>query len=129
MIVAEWKSGQNYNIRNENGFSTYGVTAPDAEGMTPIELLSSSLALCVSISLVKLMERDGVDPGQLSISIEAEKAADSPSRVERFVLDIQLPELLDPAYRNKLIKSAERACTIGNTLRRGAEIEIKAHPL
>jgi uncharacterized OsmC-like protein len=44
--------------------------------------------------------------------------------VERFVIHVKLPEELDLSYREKLIKSAERVCTISNTLKHGATVEV-----
>ncbi|MFD0713788.1 OsmC family protein [Paenibacillus sp. GCM10027626] len=129
MIKVDWQSGMDYNIRNKSGFMLHGKAASDAEGLTPIELLSGSLALCVSMSLVKIMEMDKVDPGQLSVSVAAEKAADRPSRVERFVVYVQFPKTIDSSYRNVLIQKAEQMCTIGNTLQLGAAIEIGASSL
>ncbi|MCU4668412.1 OsmC family protein, partial [Bacillus paralicheniformis] len=95
------------------------------DGLTPIELLEASLGMCITISLQKMFERDGIEvlEDEFSVSVSAAKAPEGPSRVEKCSVSVKLPEHLPTDYKKKLITSAERACTIGNTLKRGVTID------
>ncbi|UVI30740.1 OsmC family protein [Paenibacillus spongiae] len=126
-VTVNWDNGSQYEISNDQGYKGIGRLTPGEDGLSPIELLSSSLALCVSISLVKLMEKDSVDAGKISVAVEAFKAKSLPSRVERFEIIVSLPGIIGPDYADKLIHEAERVCTIGTTLKVGVRIETEAH--
>lgn len=123
--VINW-SNQNMQIKNDNGVKITGLDKPSADGYTPIELLTGSLGLCIFITITRMFERDEVveNVSDFSVTVEAEKSKKGPSRIEYFSVAIQMPEQLDVNYRMKLIKSAERACTIGNTIKQGAEIRF-----
>lgn len=123
--VIEW-SNKNMQIKNDAGVEINGSDKPSATGYTPIELLTSSLGLCIFITITRMFERDGIEENleEFSVTVEAEKAKEGRSRIENFLVAIQMPKQLDASYRKKLIKSAERACTVGNTLQHGAEINI-----
>ncbi|PTF65852.1 hypothetical protein BUY34_09090 [Staphylococcus cohnii] len=114
-------------IQNDEGIQVTGSAKPEESGYTPIELMSSSLGLCLFITISRIFERDQLelDLTQLSVTVDAVKAENGPSRIEQFVVDIELPAGLDSSYRKKIILSAEKACTIGNTLQKGAEINIQ----
>ncbi|WP_066190383.1 MULTISPECIES: OsmC family protein [Gracilibacillus] len=121
--IVTW-SNNDLEIRNTTGGQIVGTENADDQGFTPIELLTSSLGECIVISLSRLLKRDDVsfEEKDLQVTVQAHKAEKGPSRVERFTVDIQLALDLDEKYRKRLIKSAQRACTIGNTLKSGAEI-------
>lgn len=114
-------------IFNGAGFQIAGNHGPNLEGgLSPKELLEASLALCVSISLQKIMAYDGVDYDKSSIHIEVSsvKAEDKTNRFSHFNVLVTLPSSLEPAYKEKLKSVVERACTIGNTLKNGAVVEL-----
>ncbi|MCL6445531.1 MAG: OsmC family protein [Alicyclobacillus sp.] len=125
MATVTWTPDDSYRISGLGGYDISGSRTSDGIGMTPIDLISSSLALCVSITLVKLCERDGVELGPISVMVEATKAQDPPSRIERFSVSVALPPTLDESAKEKYVLAAERACTIGNTLKRGAAIDVR----
>ncbi|PWA09432.1 hypothetical protein DCC39_13110 [Pueribacillus theae] len=126
MIDVRW-SDSGYNIINDSNFEMKGASTPRTEGLTPIELLESSLGLCVAITINQILVRDGYGQAEVQVSVKAKKAKSPPSRVEKFLVDIRFPEGNDlkEEYRGKLIMLAERACTIGNTLQQGAAINMK----
>lgn len=114
-------------IFNEAGFQLVGNHGPNLEGgLSPRELLEASLALCVSISLQKIMAYDGVEYDKSSIHIEVSsvKAEDKSNKFSHFNVLVTLPQTLDPAYKEKLKSVVERACTIGNTLKSEAVVEL-----
>jgi len=123
--IVEW-SNKNMQIKNDAGIEINGLDKEGMAGYTPIELLTSSLGLCIFITITRMFERDGIKDNmdEFSVTVEAEKAKGGPSRIENFLVSIQMPKQLDESYRKKLIISAKRACTVGNTLQHGAEITV-----
>ncbi|RXZ82029.1 OsmC family peroxiredoxin [Paenibacillaceae bacterium] len=125
MTTIRIEDGQD-NIYNESGLQLIGSHAPNQTGLSPRELLEASLGLCVSISLQKIMNYDGVEYDKSSIRVEvsATKAEDKTNKFANFDVRVTLPTNLEPAYKEKLKSVVERACTIGNTLRSGANVEL-----
>lgn len=125
MTIIKVENGQD-GIYNEAGYQLKGSHAPNSEGLSPRELLEASLGLCVSISLQKIMNYDGVeyDVNAIRIEVTATKPEDKSNRFSDFHVRVTLPPNLDDAYKEKLKTVTERACTIGNTLRAGAVVEL-----
>ncbi|WP_413375187.1 OsmC family protein [Alkalihalobacillus sp. 1P02AB] len=126
VTTVKWKDESMF-ISNGKNVEINGATIHTNDiGYSPVELITSSLGLCVFISLTKLFERDQIEieKEQLAVTVSASKAEGSPSRLEKFDVTVQFPTGLDNAYREKLLKSAERACTIGNTIQQGAKINM-----
>ncbi|MBP3040269.1 OsmC family protein [Bacillaceae bacterium Marseille-Q3522] len=123
MAVIKKQNGK-YGVYNGVGLQAEGSFTANSQGLNPKELLEASLAMCITIVLQRMFERDGIEVADDAFSVEAlaVKAGDSPSRFEKCILKISLPDSLPADYKNKLILSAERACTIGNTLQRGVSI-------
>lgn len=123
MVATRYTNGS-YTITNQMGYEMKGLPQPGLMGVTPTELMESSLSLCVSISLQAVLERDGYDLVNLQVSVKGIKAEDAPSRLKTFQVDVQLPDKLDDDYRQKLLAIAEKACTMGNTLKENVEIQM-----
>lgn len=123
------KSDGKYGIYNEAGLQVEGSFSPNLNGLNPKELLEGSIGMCLTIVIQRMFERDGIEVGEDEFSVEVKgiKAEDSPSRFEQFSVHITLPDRLPTEYKNKIIRSAERGCTIGNTLRKGAKIETNQY--
>ncbi|MFD1360109.1 OsmC family protein [Lentibacillus salinarum] len=125
MTIIKKEQGR-VGVYNEKGFQVEGSFKPNLTGLNPKELLEASLALCITITLHKMVQRDGMEvkDDEVSVDVQAIKASDSPSRFEKCMEDgdVTLPEYFSDEYKNKLIKSAEKACTIGNSLRKGLSI-------
>ncbi|GAB2556797.1 OsmC family protein [Gracilibacillus alcaliphilus] len=121
--IVKW-SHNSLEISNTKDNQVIGAENAEEQGFTPIELLTGALGQCIVISLSRLLKRDGVSfhEDDLQVTVHAQKAEQGPSRVEQFTVDIKLSLDLDDKYRKRLIKSAERACTIGNTLKTGTQI-------
>lgn len=125
MTILQWKNGQN-EIFNGSGFQVMGSKAPNTEGLSPKELLEAAIALCVSISMEKLLERDKIeiDLNTIEITVTASKARGVTNRFTHFETTVRMPNELDANYKKKLLVLVERACTIGNTILNGAEMTI-----
>lgn len=111
-------------ISNEAGKQLVGSHAPNQEGLSPKELLEAAVALCVSISLQKILERDEivVNLDTITIDVQASKEEGITNRFTHFDIFIKLPNTLTEDYKKKLLLIVERSCTIGNTITQGAQI-------
>lgn len=124
MAIIRYQDGQN-EIYNEAGHQLHGSMAAGLEGLNPRELLEASLGLCVSITLTKLLERDGIplDPGGMDIEVTAFKAEGVTNRFTDFKVSVDFPHM-EPKYKEKAITIVERGCTISNTLKNTANIVL-----
>ncbi|MFS0820626.1 OsmC family protein [Bacillus sp. 1P02SD] len=120
------KENGSFGIYNEEGLQVEGSFTPNSNGLNPKELLEASIGMCLTIVIQRMFERDGVEvnDGEFSVEVTGIKAANSPSRFEKFNVSITLPDRLSDEYKRKIIVSAERACTISNTVTRGAQVKI-----
>ncbi|MBW4083643.1 OsmC family protein [Paenibacillus sp. S150] len=112
-------------IYNDAGLQLIGSHQLNGNGLNPRELLEAALGLCVSISIQKIMDYDGItyDKNTIRVEVTSAKPEDKANRFSNFYVRVTLPPGLEPAYKEKLNKVTERACTIGNTLRHGAIVE------
>lgn len=111
-------------IGNAAGAQVSGGNEPDGDGLSPRELLEAAAAFCVVKSIRTVLDRDRVayDPDELQAEAVAVKEEGGANRFSRMTVRVKLPAGLEDAYRNKLLAIAERACTIGNTLRHGCDV-------
>ncbi|MBC5638323.1 OsmC family protein [Ornithinibacillus sp. BX22] len=122
------KQNGSFGIYNEEGLQVEGSFTANSKGLNPKELLESSIGMCLTIVIQRMLERDEIEvqDGEFSIEVTGIKAENSPSRFEQFDVSIKLPDSLTDAYKKKIIVSAERACTISNTVSRGALVKINS---
>lgn len=111
-------------IYNGAGRQLTGTRAPGLQGLSPRELLEASLGLCISISLQKVMDVDGVnyDKSDLVVEVSSAKPADGSNYFDQFQVELTLPKQLDPGYKHHLLSIVEQTCTISNTLKQAAII-------
>lgn len=125
MVQLTWKNGEN-EIANGAGRQLIGSKAPDQKGLSPKEMLEAALALCISISIEKVLERDdiNVNLNELVVEVTASKSEGITNRFTNFDAHVTLPSGLDEAYKKKLLTVVERVCTISNTLASEAKVNI-----
>lgn len=124
MVMLNIVDGEN-ELYNEAGKQLIGSRARNQTGLSPGELLEASLALCVSISLEKIMDYDKkeYDKSEIKVDVSAAKDEGGENRFSHFKVQVSLPSNLDEAYKQKLMRVVDRACTVGNSLKHGAVIE------
>ncbi len=125
MTVIKYQAGKN-KIYNKAGLQAYGSFAADLEGLNPKELLESSIGLCVSISLTKILERDNIslEDALFNVEVTAQKDDSRENRFSNFIVNIDFPLNLEAGYKKKLMDSIERGCTISNTLKGISDIKL-----
>jgi len=94
----------------------------DNEGMTPPELLLASLATCAGFYAVQYLKIRKLASDGLKVKASAQKAKD-PARMDRFIIDVEVPGLTDPHHMEGVRRSADK-CLIKNTLRAPPSIEL-----
>lgn len=126
MVQLKWEDGKN-TIANEEGVQVTGNKMPNQHGgLSPRELLEASVALCVSITLESILERDQleVDKNEIKVDVQASKADGVNNRFTDIIVHVNFPKALDSAYKEKLVKKVERGCTISNTLKGDVHVEL-----
>lgn len=127
MTTIQYANGEN-QVANPAGFHLKGTGAMGLEdGLNPKELMEAALGLCVSLTLTRLLERDGLLDAatQLAIEVTSVKDEGGQNRIGHFDIGVQFPQGLDDAYIEKAMVIVERGCTIGNTIRQSATTEMR----
>ena len=91
------------------------------QGMTPPELLLSSLATCGAFYAAQYLNARGLPAAELKVRVAAEKAV-QPARLGSFVIEVTAPGL-DERHQAGMLR-AVKSCLIHNTLLALPNIEI-----
>ncbi|CAM4426245.1 MAG: OsmC family protein [Paenibacillus macerans] len=119
MITVAW-DGSIYRTT-----SNYAYKPPEGAEFSPMDIMCEALGMCIAVSLVRLLEQDEITGEALRVEVEPFKAQAGSPRVEKFRVQVELPFYLEEPYKERLLTQASRICTIGNTIKRGAEIEYE----
>jgi len=127
MITLKKTKNNPHQITNEKGVVTTGTASTsEMEGYTPVDYLTSAVSICMGLTLDALIKRDELQIDGYTINVSAKKAEGRPSRMESINVEIDFDADLEDKVKEKLVKSAKRGCTIGNTIEHGAEINFQA---
>lgn len=113
-------------VYNEVGVQAIGTDDANLEGLNPRELIEAAVALCTTITTRKVLERDGIafDVNDIQATVTASKAEGVKNRFTDFNVQVSLPEGLDEKYIKKLLITVERGCTVSNTVKAEANVEL-----
>lgn len=113
-------------IYNEEGIQAIGTDDANLAGLNPRELIEAAVALCTTITTRKVLERDGIefDVNDIQATVVASKAEGVKNRFTDFDVQVKLPKGLDEAYIKKLLVTVERGCTVSNTVKSQANVEL-----
>lgn len=95
-------------------------------GMSPRELIEAAVALCTSITLESVLQRDAISylADEIQVEVTASKEEGVKNQFTHFDVKVTLPNDLEDAYKAKLLKIVERGCTISNTISKGAIVTL-----
>jgi uncharacterized OsmC-like protein len=96
------------------------VTGASQPGFNPLDLLYSSLSACLVLSARIAASQMGVMDRitEIAADVTGEKAADGPSRVQKFTIAFTIKGDIDEETRQKIAHAAEdEICTVSNTIR------------
>jgi putative redox protein len=88
---------------------------------SPVELLAGSLGACIAMMAQRYCDRHGYEGG-VGVSMTLE-LADSPKRVDGFVVDVELPEGFPEDKKDAVRRMIER-CPVHETLRNPPRIDV-----
>ncbi|MFD1744298.1 OsmC family protein [Rhizobium helianthi] len=105
------------------------VTGVSEAGFNPLDLLYSSLAACLVLSIkgavVKLQHLEKFH--DVEVQISGEKAHEGPSRVESLKAAITIHGDFDDRQRHDIVALAKELCTVSNTLALSPSLAISVH--
>jgi uncharacterized OsmC-like protein len=118
-------------LKTVTGGTLEVVTGVNEPGFNPLDLLYSSLAACLVLSVkgaviqLQMLERfEGC-----SAEVTGDKAHDEPSRVETLQAAIRIGGDFSDVERQAIVKLAKQLCTVSNTLALPPEMEVSASRL
>jgi putative redox protein len=92
-------------------------------GMTPPELLLSSLGSCAGYYAAEYLRARSIPAAGLTVSVSAQKGQ-KPARLTDFRISLSVPDLDDQRHRDGILRAA-KSCLIHNTLTYAATIDIE----
>lgn len=113
--------------RQEQG-QVLPLDRPEATGGTGLGFNGGHLMLlgwggCFKSTLIAAAEARGIDIRDLELTIAGE-TADTPYRIKKVRMSVELDAEVDDDTKRKLIDIARNGCAVSNTLQLGAEMEI-----
>jgi putative redox protein len=121
-----------FQMKNETGaFCTFDASASlggKNKGLTPMQLLAGSLAGCMSIDVVMILQKQKINPKVYRVDIDATQKSGTPSPFETihliFTVDNDVP--LDKMQR-AIQLSKEKYCSVSLSLNPNIKIthEVK----
>lgn len=122
-IELTWASDQRFEARDASGVSLT-LDGNTSSGFSPTEALLSSLAACMGIDVVMILEKMRVGFQGLSIMVEGERVAEPPHYFNRIRLRFRIrgPVQRDKAERAVEL-SFEKYCSVFHTLRNDINID------
>ncbi|MFB1049768.1 OsmC family protein [Paraliobacillus sp. JSM ZJ581] len=127
MITLKKVKDQPHKVTNQKGVTLIAASSDsELEGYSPMDYLASGVSFCMGLTLDALIKRDNLPIESYDIEVHVTKADGRPSRLEKLDVEITFDTNLEDKVKEKLIRSAKRACTVGNTIEHGAEVNVTA---
>ena len=106
-----------FEIKNESGSTALVDATPKIggknKGLTPMQLLAGSLAGCMSIDVISILNKQKIDPSHFSIEIQAMKKEGLPSPFEHIALIFKVSnEVPREKLEKAILLSKEKYCSV-----------------
>ncbi|MBN2334808.1 OsmC family protein, partial [Candidatus Bathyarchaeota archaeon] len=85
--------------------------------------MASALGMCTGMHIAGYLKRHNIEYSGFEVTVDNE-SAESPRRCGRFITRVTLKADLDERQLRELRDEANR-CYVGNTLKSGAEIDVR----
>lgn len=126
-VEIQWDGGQRFEGAGRSGAAVL-LDGRAAEGTTPPEMLLMSLAACMGIDVVDILEKMRVPLEGLTVRAEGDRRAEPPRHYTAVRLTYRT-EGLPPEERHKLQRaidlSRDTYCSVLHTLRPDLEISFR----
>jgi len=116
-----------FEVSNEKGAKVIIDASPEIggknKGLTPMQHLAGSLAGCMSIDVISILNKQKIEPSYFAIEIQATKKEGQPSPFENIKLIFKVnKEVPHDKLEKAIILSKEKYCSVYFSL--NEEIEI-----
>jgi putative redox protein len=106
-----------FEIKNESGATAVVDATPNIggknKGLTPMQLLAGSLAGCMSIDVISILNKQKIEPSYFAIEIQATKKEGQPSPFENIKLIFKVDKEVPHDKLEKAISlSKEKYCSV-----------------
>jgi uncharacterized OsmC-like protein len=106
-----------FEIKNENGATAVVDATPNIggknKGLTPMQLLAGSLAGCMSIDVISILNKQKIEPSYFAIEIQATKKEGQPSPFSainlKFIVGRNVPQV---KLERAIELSLEKYCSV-----------------
>lgn len=126
-IRLEWTGGSTFSVRTPSGASVL-LDREAKAGASPMEVLLASLAGCMAIDVVLILERMRTPAARLEAAVSGDRADDHPRRFTRVRLEFTafggavVPERLERAVQ----LSFEKYCSVLHSLGKDIQYDWSA---
>lgn len=118
------------SLKTVTGGELEVVTGVAEAGFNPLDMLYSSLAACLVLSVkgavVKLQYLEQFR--DVEVTVTGEKAHEGVSRVEKLKVSMVIDGNFDEAQRHEIVALAEKLCTVSNTLAHSPSMTVSVMP-
>jgi putative redox protein len=106
-----------FEIKNESGATAVVDATTNIggknKGLTPMQLLAGSLAGCMSIDVISILNKQKIEPSYFAIEIQATKKESQPSSFENIKLIFKVDkEVPHDKLEKAIILSKEKYCSV-----------------
>lgn len=118
-VQVSWKGGQRFDAGRPGG-ATLRIDGTGETGQSPVDVVLSGLASCVSIDVVEIMEKRRTPASRLDITVVGRRAETTPRRLLEIDLNFALDgEGIDRAHAVRAIDlGLNKYCSVRDSLAR-----------
>jgi putative redox protein len=121
---AEWSEGSLFDGKSQSGHTLQMDTSADHKaGMSPMEAVLTALCGCTSVDVVSILEKKREPLTGLTVTAEAEQAAEPPRIFTRIHLTYRIRgKVTRKAAEDAVALSKNKYCSVSKMLEKAAEI-------
>jgi putative redox protein len=121
---AEWSEGSLFDGKSQSGHTLHMDTSADHKaGMSPMEAVLTALCGCTSVDVVSILEKKREPLTGLTVTAEAEQAAEPPRIFTRIHLTYRIRgKVTRKAAEDAVALSKNKYCSVSKMLEKAAEI-------
>lgn len=93
------------------------------EAFSPTDLIATALASCMATVIGIVAQRKGLAVEGMNVTVRKFMSADTPRRISRLELDIDMPLPADHSDR-ELLESAARGCPVHQSIHPDIKVEM-----
>ena len=126
LITVSHRTGSEFAIRVRGHEVLSDMSIKDGgrdAGPSPVELFAGALGACIAMTTQRYCQSHGYGDGEVGVSLTLE-LADSPKRIGRIVVDLEVPKGVPEEKREAIHRVAQR-CPLHETLKAPLEMDIE----